>query len=482
MSAELITNPEAAEVRLQEIIERFRQTPLSTLETYGYFDLDDTPGCAEARAEQEHLFQSGEVRNPSLNYPVLAKNDAAAILAGMERTVLDLMADSTDIAHDEDRETALYDILRIRRLEVGMLDISRLFINGQPLDEKAVEFFNLANDEVHGKLETARFKALMLEVQQKSRQLLGADIPEIVQEAASYIIANTGAVTSKDEITRPIEVNLDQLNRLGELVREKFADLIACVPKKEEGETLSTEELLEVFKKAHQVRNTGWGQRIQPGKKSVDTRQSELNTVIGDKRKEPTSAEAKALIIHENAVHVERRRRGDASGDMLLGGTGLAGYLDAEEGLAKILEQALSGKASDSGVQYYTALGLARGLDSAPRDFRDVYELEYRRRIIKDYEDKGDIDEKRSQKLKELAYNTCVRIFRGTPCDVPGMVYTQDQAYYMGNQKMLEVVLNIVDLPDAQRDEAFDILFAAKYDPTNTLHVKLVNKARQSKE
>lgn len=485
MSAELITNPETSEVRLREIIERFRQTPLSTLETYGYFDLDDTSGCAEARAEQERLFLDGRIKNPSLNYPVLAKNDTEANLVDLERTVLDLMAQSTDLAHDEDREAALYDILRVRRLEVGLLNISRLLTTRQSTDdesEKAAKVFNLANDEIHGKLETARFRGLLLEVQQKSKQLLSNDFPEIVREAAGYFVANTGAVTSKDEVTRPLEVNLDQLSKLGDLVREKFADLISCVPEKPDSETLSINDLAEVFQKAHQARSTGWGVRIQPGKKSVDARQSESSTVIGDRRKQPTSAEAIALLIHENGVHVERRRQGDASGDVLLGGTGLAGYLDAEEGLAKILEQAISGQASDSGVQYYTALGLARGLDGKPRDFRDVYELEYRRRIIKEYEDKGIVDKDRSQKLKELAYNTCVRIFRGTPCDIPGMVYTKDQAYFMGNQKMLELVLNIVDLPGEQKDEAFSMLFAAKYDPTNPLHVRLVNKARESRE
>lgn len=485
MSVELITNSETAEVRFREIIERFRQTPLSTLETYGYFDLDDTPGCAEARAEQEHLFLNREVKNPRLNYPVLAKNDTAANLADLERTVLDLMVQSAYLAYDEDREAALYDIRRVRRLEVGLLDISRLLATSQSSDgesEEAVKAFNLANDEVHGKLETDKFRGLLFEVQEESRQLLRNDIPEVVNEATRYFIVHSGAVALNDGIKKPLKVNPEQLNKLKDLITERFSDLIECVPEKPGGETLSIGGLAEVFKKAHQVRCTGWGVRIQPGKKSVDTRQSECNTVIGDKRKQPTSAEARALLIHENGVHVERRRQGDASGDVLLGGTGLAGYLDAEEGLAKILEQAISGKASDSGVQYYIALGLARGLDGTPRDFRDVYELEYRRRIIKEYEDRGVVDEKRPQKLKELAYNTCVRIFRGTPCDIPGMVYTKDQAYFMGNQKMLDLVFNIVDLPDDQRNEAFSMLFTAKYDPTNTLHVRLVNNARELRE
>ncbi len=52
--------------------------------------------------------------------------------------------------------------------------------------------------------------------------------------------------------------------------------------------------------------------------------------------------EAAALLLHGSGVHVERRMRGDELDDPLLGGMGLAGYLDAEEGMAKVFEEVVT--------------------------------------------------------------------------------------------------------------------------------------------
>ena len=479
MSSELITSPEAAESKLQYLVEQFRNSPASELETYAAFGVDGTTEAAEHRAAQKEYFLSGDVHNPKLNHPVLEQRDKEAELIAMEQSLLGLMMESTDIAHDGDRESALYDLLRLKFLDVAMLQVSRKINQSETSETERLELaelFNLANDEVHGKLEQPRFNGLINKVRQDAEQLINEKVPEEVQEAAGYYVSNAGLINSESGAIEPVKADPAEFAKLQIYVKEKFADLIACVPEKPEGETLSIEELAEVFRKAHQSRDTGWEVLIQPGQRNVDTRQSQLTTIIGAERKLPTVVQTAGLVVHENGVHVEKRRRGDASGDALLKGLGLAKSIDSEEGLAGILQRCIDGEISEPGVQYYTALGLARGLDGKKRDFREVYELEWRRRLIVEYSEKSSIDDNRITKLKSLAYNTCERIFRGTPCDIPGMVYTKDQAYFMGSQKMWELMLDIVNLPSSEKDQAFDALFAAKYDPTNPLHCRLVQK------
>lgn len=482
MSHELLTDYDQAEESLNRTLEQFRASPVSTLETYAYYGLDkaDEAG-AEKRAEQKKQFLEGETRNPKLNYPLLETPTAAKEIAGMEKQILDLMYASTELAHDPDREEALYDILRVRRLEIGMLEISRALTSGELAGMQKtilVEAFDMANDEAHGKLETTRFTGLVGSIQESAANLIeGSEVPGSVKGAAKFYLENTRDVRGQEAIM-PLAIDPEHTKKLGEFIREEFKAILACVPDKPEDEKFTIDEIVEAFKAAHAVEQTGWPVRTEEGASSIDTRQSEKATVVGTKRKLPTKIELEGVLVHENGVHVRRRQRGDALGDPLLGGTGLAWYLDAEEGICSILEQSINGKGAEPGVQYYTAIGLARGLDGRqPRDFRDVYELEWRRRLMGEYDKKGVVEEERIAKLKDLSYNACVRIFRGTTCDIPGMVYTKDQAYFSGTQKMRELIMDIINLPEDGRYRAFDRLFVAKYDPTNAKHDQLVERA-----
>src|SRR3990167_225248 len=198
MSSELITSPEAAESKLQYLVEQFRNNPASELETYAAYGVDGTKEAAEHRAAQKEYFLSGGVHNPKLNYPVLEQRGKKAELTAMEQSLLDLMRDSTDIAHDEDRESALYDLLRLKFLEVAMLQISYK-INQPELSEterlELAELFNLANDEVHGKLEQPRFNSLINKIRQSAEQLINKEVPEEIREAAGYYLSNVGPIS-----------------------------------------------------------------------------------------------------------------------------------------------------------------------------------------------------------------------------------------------------------------------------------------------
>jgi len=484
--SELVRNPEAAELQLEGIIERFRATPLATQEVYSTYGLEEGDRVgAEERQKQKDLFLSGEIRNPRFSYPVLER--LSGQLDEEEKLVLDLMAESTELAHDPDREAAIYDLLRLHYLEIYMMKLSRELSTQELSDEERAEkvrLYNLANDEVHGKLDPEWYAGLVRPTKKIAEEVLQDETaPELIKEIAQYMVDNVGTV-SEDYFTKePIKIPKDKMEAAGQLVREVYSDILSCVPDKDEDENVSIIELAQMFEAAHAVRGTGWHTRLEAGKDNVDTRQDEKATVIGMERKLAGSLDAALLLLEENGIHVARRQGGDVSGDILLSGMGLAGNLAAEEGLASVIKEAFKGKQSEPRRQYYLVASWARGLDGrAPRDFRDVYELDWRRRVLQSYKKMGEPEEDKVNRFKNDAYKTCVRVFRGTPYDIPGMVYTKDQLYFMGNQKMWPVMEEILNLPPEEQVKAFKRLLTAKHDPTKPLDSRLVNKALARKE
>lgn len=483
--SELIRKPEVAEKQLEGIIERFRSTPLANQEVYSTYGLEDgdTLGIDE-RQKQKDLFISGEIRNPKFSYPVLER--LSGQLDEEEKIILDLMAESTSLAHDQDREAAVYDLLRIHYLEIYIMKLSREISRDELSEEERAEkvrLYNLANDEVHGKLDPEWYAGLVRPTKKIAEEVLqDKTAPESIREIAEYMVDNIGTISEDYYTKEPIKIPKDKMEAAGRLVREIYADLIACVPKKDGDEKLSVDELAQMFEAAHSVRNTGWHTRLEAGKDNVDTRQNEKVTVIGTERKLSDSMDAVLLLLEENGVHVARRQGGDNSGDTLLNGMGLAGNLASEEGLASVIKEAFKGKQSEPRRQYYLVASWARGLDGrAPRDFRDVYELDWRRRVLQSYKKKGEPEEAKTLKFKSDAYKACVRVFRGTAFDIPGMVYTKDQLYFMGNQKMWPVMEEIVSLPSEQQVEVFNRLLTAKFDPTRPLDNRLVDKVLERK-
>jgi hypothetical protein len=61
------------------------------------------------------------------------------------------------------------------------------------------------------------------------------------------------------------------------------------------------------------------------------------------------------------------------------------------------------------------------------------------------------------------------------------MVYTKDQLYFIGNQKMWPVMEAILELSPQEQVEAFQRLLTAKHDPTKPLDSRLVDKALTKK-
>ena len=71
------------------------------------------------------------------------------------------------------------------------------------------------------------------------------------------------------------------------------------------------------------------------------------------------------------------------------------------------------------------------------------------------------------EQAREVAYNDCVRIFRGATCDTPGAVYPKDMSYF-GNRAIWTLV--------SENSEVVNTFSVGKYDPNNQEHIALLSQ------
>jgi hypothetical protein len=180
-----------------------------------------------------------------------------------------------------------------------------------------------------------------------------------------------------------------------------------------------------------------------------------------------TKVSLKALLMHEVGVHVVRRENGDASPLALLG-VGLDDYLRAEEGIATLAEQLITGTTQYSGEVGYFSIGAAIGTLGNPLSFSQLYTVLNAYYILsiadKQLETEGfyELDELRMT-ATDHAWNRALRVYRGSTGNTVGAVYTRDIIYLEGNRRMWKLL-------DSEAMIHPDWLLG-KYDPTNPRHI-----------
>ncbi len=179
---------------------------------------------------------------------------------------------------------------------------------------------------------------------------------------------------------------------------------------------------------------------------------------LQNRQKPFTLLQAEAVAEHEIGVHVRRSYNGSLSPLQLLS-VGLHGYVKGEEGLASFVQQQTEGAVEFYGFQRYLAASLARGLDGqGVRDFRAVFSLMHDYFVLVLPPQEAVVE-----RAKKLAWETCIRIFRGTTARTPGCIFTKDIVYLEGNIELWDMI--IAD------PKALTKMFVGKYSPLVTEHV-----------
>ena len=133
------------------------------------------------------------------------------------------------------------------------------------------------------------------------------------------------------------------------------------------------------------------------------------------------------LIVHEIHTHVRRQVNGAKTNLQLLS-LGLAECRLAEEGIATYREQELLAENDFfSGYLSYFSIGIALGLDrgNIPRNFKEVFQVLQQLFML--------FYGKKEAVANRLAWDRCVRIYRGARGHLTGVVLHKDLLYRAGN-------------------------------------------------
>jgi len=234
------------------------------------------------------------------------------------------------------------------------------------------------------------------------------------------------------------------------------------IPK--EQESFTPNEIAEIFTS---IINSEFGESAK-GWRVIVTKAASINVIAGEKlikipenRKPVTISELRGLVAHEIGVHMLRSITGEETSLQILR-TGLSDYYDSEEGLGKVMEQAVNGKYAESGVPYYTVAGL---MHFDQKDFRETYEIMWRINYLKSSKSGEEVSEEKISDTKDATYKAILRMTRGTDKHP----WFKDLAYYNGASKMWQYSESASDDP-----EKFIFLLMGKSDITNDTHRRIM--------
>ena len=450
---------------LTEAVGEFSGMEEANVQPYEYFKPDPE------RSEQEkQAFLDGDTNNPRPGIAEVSEDS----LRGSSRALEKLLGQTeTDIDDDPLRVDAFYEIIAERAASYYFIRqanrVSDMDPNS-PSYNNEVKRLQELNDSLYGVPNQDDFDALLSQRAEIAKDALklakSSDEEVVIREYLSLIDVDSEKSVS---FNSPDD---DVVEHYHGQILQIFSKLLSDInldPEKE----YSPELMQEVFSRAlESIGADEWTSQVEVGGTNLNVDQANKIVNVGERRKTLTGKKLAGLVLHEVGIHVQRRVSGEKTDNPLLWNLGLAGYYTNEEGLGKFVEQALAGKAEIAGIGHYLNAGLSLGLDGTPRDFREVFEVDWRG-IIVDKIAKGEsVDESMVNQAKKTAYNRVMRVRRGMPADVKGVAFTKDLAYFNGTANIWRFMEMNADQP-----EVLARTLIGKHDPMRPDHVKLVEEA-----
>ncbi|MFH0830960.1 MAG: tyrosine/phenylalanine carboxypeptidase domain-containing protein [Parcubacteria group bacterium] len=334
-----------------------------------------------------------------------------------------------------------------------------------------------------------------------------------ILDAANDVAGHLSLFPSTDNVTMRSVLPLPKLERLramflkfeevqGDLMRIPWEELFPGQPyvplvkmasnDPRRQRILSVDDELRILQRACKTMSDRWNAVIKKGHTVAAITYEREQVWVPDQRPTPmTYQNWFSFYVHEVLRHLTRHINGHRTGLALLG-EGLAGYLAAEEGIT-VFSEYMVGKTGFlrpvAGMETHFALAIATGvIDGVQRNFQETYQILYpaerltrmlRQRRL-NCEIKWALAEGRTPRADPIytmaecdaqaqreAYDTCVRIFRGTSGTERGRVFAKDSVYMVGVAKIARWVEQLGD----NADKAMYLWLEGKFDPTdkNTL-------------
>lgn len=455
--------------------------------------------------QQKASFISGESYNPSLNYPAFAQPN---YLLAETQNLFWAANQVAETESDAFKKDILTSTIHYRLAEIGFVqtlaEIDHLAKAGHSeAIANVAEKARGLNEQLYGRPQPELVDAILNQIWNKiNAKNLSDDAQVIYNELKNGFYVGerfvTGLPVSENQQARLPEFDDDpSLAWAGEYILNQNADLEALVRElwgqkvDEFGDdyVATPLEIKEFFENALCLRDhegtSGVSVTFDPEAQALSWNSAELAVVVGGKRSPIKSAEEMfAKVLHEFGVHGQRAINGFKT-DLPVLGSGLftdtprADYLTFEEGLATMLEAAVKNEKTNwtpANMGLYLNIALAE----AGHDFREVYELSWRYRVLFGAKNGEKLSVEQIDKQKSLAYDAAVRVFRGTPTDltsinpsVPPLTYNKDLAYLNGRVDVMNYFRQVWQGGDATK---LDELFTAKFDPTIPEQAEIVRQ------
>ena len=380
------------------------------------------------RKEEEERFLSGEVRNPQFYYEKLNSADfdeAAEKIQEIGNNILN--HPSLPPSHRGVYEEFIADYSK----KTTLLNYAQQYNNAKSEGEKkaAAEKYRRLNIESYGEPDEDTYRSLLGgKLNAIHSKKLTGKADELRKEL--FGIVNFKPGMDIPERFRPSDETVEWMHSV---VKSLYGGMLSNIPNEQEEfdpyelQKIFTDIIEEEFNndsKGYAGAAEGWTVSVEKAT-SVNVKSSEKRIVIPDNGMMRSRKKVENLVVHEIGVHMLRSITGGET-DMLPLRSGLSDYYDTEEGLGVVMEQALSGKFAERGVDHYITAGLAH-FDN--KDFREAFEIKWRLSLLGSVDDGSEVSDGQIVKAKKTAFTQTLRSFRGTN-DMP---LFKDLSYYNGS-------------------------------------------------
>lgn len=439
---------------------------------YSKFDGDKDRRDAERDAFINNLEYTPNYDYPRLDF-LIDNEKMSTLKRRIYESVIELEKAEKENKSNSD-ELTLYSKYHESRLKrIMLVESARSLRNSTSASDVDINrlCFNKLNIANYGELDTELYLGLLSSEISKVRY--SNTLNETTETIRNEIISLIGDIDTRGIFEKPL-IDNSVMTRLSEYVTDRYRHIFHAVPFTDENVYYEVDDCVDIINKALEyggLADFGW-KVIKDSTKTNPTTSSTKNTIYLPTSTRRNASELCRLIIHEQEVHA-RRAQNSRKYNIKPLEFGTANYADIEEGLAVILECAVTGSSNNSSFRRarnrYLTAGLALGADGRPRDARETFEIMWRLIALQKSQNlelsNADIDESKNQ-----AYTHIENAYRGTQFWMKGVIYTKLKVYYEGLIKNAKYISNNID----NLDEAFRLAMLGKYDHTDASETRLV--------
>lgn len=410
---------------------------------------------------------NSEEFNPDFDYPNLFDLDEETIA---EKTaIIEEGLTSARTIENQGFIPSVLDGFVKEKATVGLLNLQLLRLaqkiqvqNDEEKEDLTDEFMKL-DEKITGSVDPVLYQGIVNSLHELSEKVVERpNLKKVVDEL-------TGMLQEKGGDTRIAALPDEIFEQYQHAYKTLFGGWLSRIIPQKEG-LYAAEDMASIYSRAiddMKMDQLGWKVEIDEDATSMRVSMEKKTVTVPSKRKPLSYEELVPKVVHEighmirgwNGSHISHRAE-----------HGLPDYLDAEEGLMSYGEQFISGKRQGNAtyIERYLGAGMMTGVDGVKRDFKQVFAVMWRARILlENSASLEDITEEDIKSAREDSLMNAQRLFRGGDGKIPGVGWTKDKSYYEGSAKLTNFLVSFANRVGV---ENINMLFIAKFDPTNQRH------------